>query len=125
MKLQLDQNPGLELVTAQGNGFIEIRGRRHERSVVVFGEQIIETWNVASFAALEAEHFAQLAELGAAVTLIGTGQCQRFPSPALLRPLIEAGRGFEIMDTAAACRTYNLLAAEGRQVCAALIIEKR
>ena len=57
------------------------------------------------------------------VTLLGTGARQRFPAPALLRPLIEAGRGVEVMDTHAACRTYNVLVAEGRTVVAALIIE--
>jgi len=54
--------------------------------------------------------------------LIGTGTVQRFPDPVALRPLIEAGIGFEIMSTPAACRTYNILVAEDRQVVAALIV---
>ena len=54
--------------------------------------------------------------------ILGTGASQKFPPPATLRPLIEAGIGFEIMDTAAACRTYNILVAEDRNVAAALII---
>jgi uncharacterized protein len=57
------------------------------------------------------------------VQLLGTGRRQRFPPAALLRPLIEAGRSVEIMDTGAACRTYNILLAEGRAVAAALIVE--
>jgi uncharacterized protein len=74
-------------------------------------------------AALTAEHLAQLTAFPCDVLLLGTGRRQRFPAPALLRPLIESGRGYEIMDTAAACRTYNILVAEGRIVLAALIIE--
>ena len=55
--------------------------------------------------------------------LFGTGRCQRFPRPELLRPFMAARIGVEIMDTAAACRTYNILALEGRNVAAALLIE--
>jgi uncharacterized protein len=55
--------------------------------------------------------------------LLGTGARQRFPAPRLLRPLIEAGIGCEVMDLAAACRTYTILVAEGRRVAAALLIE--
>ena len=75
------------------------------------------------FDALATEHLTQLAAFSCDVLLLGTGLRQRFPSPALLRPLIESGRGFEIMDTAAACRTYNILVGEGRIVLAALIVE--
>ncbi|WP_417066684.1 Mth938-like domain-containing protein [Niveibacterium terrae] len=123
MKLLLEQNPGLELISAQGPGYVEINGRRYENSLIVLPDRVLDDWRVTDFASLAAANCTRLAELGAAITLIGTGERQRFPSPALLRGLIEAGRGFEIMDTAAACRTYNILASEGRDVCAALLIE--
>ena len=55
--------------------------------------------------------------------MLGTGQRQRFPAPELLRPLVEAGIGFEIMDLAAACRTFNVLALEKRAVAAALLVD--
>ena len=61
-----------------------------------------------------------LATLKVEIILLGTGAAQRFPAPATLRPLVDAGIGFEIMDTFAACRTYNILVAEDRRVAAAL-----
>lgn len=120
MKLLLEQ--ASEAVNAQGPGFIQIAGQRYEHSLILLPDRVL-AWEVPGFASLTAEHFAALAAQGAPLTLIGTGEHQRFPSPALLRPLIEAGRGFEIMSTAAACRTWNILSAEGRDVCAALIVE--
>jgi len=86
-------------------------------------EHMDENWGPAAFALLEAIHLAPLAVLGCDVLLLGTGTRQHFPSTTLLRPLIEAGRPIEIMDTQAACRTYNILVAEGRLVAAALIVE--
>ena len=64
-------------------------------------------------------HLTQLNEL----IIIGTGKRQRFPKPELLKTLIEAKIGFEVMDSQAACRTYNILVGEGRQVLLALIVE--
>lgn len=123
MKLNLDQVAGLNLITACGPGFLAINGQRHERSLVV-GPKLLETaWEVSEFDALTTEAFAALCEHQAVITLIGTGSRQRFPPLHLLRPLIDAQRGFEVMDTAAACRTYNILAGEGRSVIAALIVE--
>jgi uncharacterized protein len=57
------------------------------------------------------------------VALLGTGSRQRFPHPRLSRALSEARIGLEVMTTAAACRTYNILMAEGRKVAAALLLE--
>jgi uncharacterized protein len=78
---------------------------------------------VKSYADLEAHHFSQLIDLKPELILIGTGKRQRFPKPELLKALISAKIGFEIMDSQAACRTYNILVGEGRQVLLALIVE--
>ncbi|GAA5183131.1 Mth938-like domain-containing protein [Niveibacterium umoris] len=123
MKLNLDLAAGINVITGHGDGFLKINGERHEGSLLVGPKLLDPAWGKPSMEALTADDFAALALLEAGITLIGTGRRQRFPSPSLLRPLIEAQRGFEIMDTAAACRTYNILAAEGRSVIAALIVE--
>ena len=68
------------------------------------------------------DDFATLAGLGAEILLLGTGNSLRFPSPALLQPLMAARTGLEVMDTRAACRTFNILAAEGRKVAAAILL---
>ena len=80
-------------------------------------------WPIQSFDSLEAFDFAKMVDLKPELILIGTGSRQRFPKPELLKALIEAKIGFEFMDSQAACRTYNILVGEGRQVLLALIVE--
>jgi len=122
MKLQPDK-PDVQTLTAHGPGWVAINNERVEQSVVLGsrGERFV--WHCARFEELGPEHFAQLAEIGAETVIFGSGARIRFPQPAWLRPLIDRRIGLETMDTAAACRTYNILAAEGRHVLAALLVE--
>jgi uncharacterized protein len=125
LKLHPDK-PGTQqhIVTACEAGRIVINGRQLTRSLLLLPDRLDEEWGPVAYDHLALEHLSALTAYSCDVVLIGTGIRQRFPAPALLRPLIEAGRGFEIMDTAAACRTYNILVAEGRLALAALIIEQ-
>lgn len=123
MKLHPDLPGPQHVVTACESGSIAVNGRVLTRSLLLLPEHLDTSWGPDTFDALAIDHLAQLTTFTCDVLLLGTGLRQRFPAPALLRPLIESGRGFEIMDTAAACRTYNILVAEGRIVLAALIIE--
>lgn len=123
LKLHADTRNAQHTVTAYGQDYVAVNGRILRRSLLLLPDSIDETWGPDSFAALAQEHLAPLVPLSSDVLLLGTGMRQRFPPPALLRPLIEAGRSIEIMDTPAACRTYNILVAEGRRVAAALIVE--
>jgi uncharacterized protein len=123
LKLHADSPSTLHVVTAYSAGQVAVNGRTLARSLLLMPDRLDESWGPDTFAALAEVHLEPLAVLPCDVLLIGTGARQRFPSPALLRPLIEAGRGFEVMDTPAACRTYNILVAEGRVVAAALIVE--
>jgi uncharacterized protein len=81
-------------------------------------------WNVEDQTELSVEHFAKLAALKPELVIIGTGKQQLFLKPNLLQPLIQAKIGFEMMDSQAACRTYNILMSEGRKVLAAILLEK-
>ena len=72
--------------------------------------------------ALTADHLALLVGLGREIVLLGTGARLRFPHPEILKPLIQAGIGVEVMDVQAACRTYNILMAEERRIAAALLL---
>ena len=110
-------------VTGYGDHHVSVNGRELRRSLLLMPDYLDEAWGPVRFAELADLHLARLATLRCDVLLLGTGLRQRFPSPALLRPLLEAGRGIEVMDTRAACRTYNILIAEGRVVAAALIVE--
>ena len=84
-------------------------------------DRIVEGWAAAGFAGLDQAEMRRLVELAPELVLLGTGARQRFPAAALLGPLLDARIGFEIMDLQAACRTYNILMAEGRRVAAALL----
>lgn len=122
MKLHLS-NPGdTKLFTAHGADHVMVNGERHERSIVVLSEEVRSDWVVAGFDELTEAHFAYFVALKPDVLLLGTGATQRFPHPRLYRALTDAGIGVECMDTAAACRTYNILVAEDRKVVAAILL---
>jgi uncharacterized protein len=123
MKLHSDNRSGQLSVSSVGADHVVIAGQRYTRSLLLVGNQVDATWGPDTFAGLNESHFAALAELTGHILLLGTGSRQHFPAPALLRPLIDAGLAVDAMDTGAACRTYNILAAEGRAVAAALIVE--
>ena len=120
MKLHLANSDGRNAITGYGTGYVEINGKRYETSVVVQPTSIETDWIQGAGRDIGLDGIAILATLEVEIVLLGTGATQRFPAPATLRPLIEAGIGFEIMDTNAACRTYNILVAENRRVAAAL-----
>jgi uncharacterized protein len=122
MKLQPDTFD-VQAITGYGPGWVGVNGEKITHSVIVAsgGERI--AWNASRFEDLGPEHFAQIAKLGVEVAIFGSGARIRFPRPAWLAPLIDAQVGLETMDTAAACRTYNILAQEGRRVAVALLLE--
>ncbi len=122
MKLHLSGPSTRNTVTGYGPGYVAINGQRHERSLIVLPERLVLDWPAASFEALAAEHLAAVAALDPEIVLLGTGARLCFPRPELTRPLAQAGIGLEVMDTQAACRTYNILAAESRRVAAALLL---
>ncbi len=122
MKLQPDRSLA-PTITGHGPGWVAVNGERIDHSVVIdsTGQRI--AWPAARFEDLTQAHFAQLAELEVEVVIFGSGGRIRFPRPAWLAPLAARRIGLETMDTAAACRTYNILAQEGRTVAAALLLE--
>ena len=122
MKFQLDHPAGLNLFSSHGNGYVAVNGQRFERSLIVTPAQVIEQQLPATLAALATAHFEFLRGLNPEIVLLGTGATLRFPSPALGRCLAAARIGLEVMDSSAACRTYNILVAEGRNVVAAVLI---
>jgi uncharacterized protein len=122
MKLHLAGTAGLNLFTSYGEDFVSVNGQRHSVSLIVLRDRLIVPWEPASFDQIRAEHVASVAPLGCDIVILGTGPTQRFPSAPVMAPLIEARIGFEVMSTQAACRTYNILAAEDRKVAAVLVL---
>jgi uncharacterized protein len=122
MKLHLEGPTSQNMFSGYGPGYVSVNGTRHERSIVVMHDRLLADWAPSSVDALGAEHLAPLAALELEVILLGTGEKLRFPKPEVMRPIIEARIGFEVMDVQAAARTYNILLAEGRRVAAALLL---
>ena len=121
MKFHLANATG-NTVTGLGAGWVRIGATEYRANLVLLPDAIIADWAPGGFDGLTEADFAQLAAAKPDVALLGTGATLRFPPPRLTRALVEAGIGLEVMDTAAACRTYNILAAEGRKVAAGLLI---
>lgn len=91
-------------------------------SLIISPVKLIRNWPPRSFDELTRAHFEQLSALEPEIVLFGSGSTLRWPDPALLSPLINNGIGVEVMDTGAACRTYNILMADGRNFVAALLM---
>jgi uncharacterized protein len=122
MKFSLDDPSDGFIVDAYEPGRVTINGIAHERSILVLPDRIVTDWDPQSVAELSAEQLRFVAELRPDVVLLGTGLEQLFLPPALYAPILEQGIGIEMMDTASACRTYNILATEGRRVAAILML---
>ena len=122
MKFQPDIPEGVNAITRHERGRIVVGGAVIEHAAVVPWSGAVLDWEAPAFAALTAAHFERLLALEPEVVIFGSGERLRFPPPALLRALIERGIGVETMDSGAACRTYNILASEGRRVVAALLL---
>jgi uncharacterized protein len=117
------QAPTSNVVTGCGDGWVRVGVDEYRAGIVILPDRVITGWAPAGFEALAADDFAGLLASEPEIVLLGTGSHQRFPHPRLLAPLIDAHVGVEVMDTHAACRTFNILVAEDRRVAAALAIE--
>lgn len=117
--MALRQPPSID---AYGGGGFRVSGQRREGSLLIVADEPRD-WPVASLAELRPEHLAEVVALGREVefVLLGVGPSVAPPPKAVRAALQAAGIGLEVMDTATAARVYNVLAAEGRRVAAALI----
>lgn len=122
MRFTLDHHPTANLVTHVGPEGIRVGERRISRSVILSAGELIADWPVDAVDMLDEESLAPALALDPEILILGTGERIRFPASALYALLGSRGVGLEVMDTAAACRTYNLLVNEDRPVVAALIL---
>lgn len=120
MKLQPDQSDA-QIISGYGPGWIAVGPEKITHNVILGARGERLPW-AGSYEELGPEHFAQLAALKVEVVIFGSGQRIRFPRPAWVAALAQQRIGVETMDTPAACRTYNILAQEGREVAVALLL---
>jgi uncharacterized protein len=123
MKLHTTPTQQYQTVTAYDDTGVELNAIRYSHSLVVMPEHAPVAWPVTSFESLTANDFAQIDALAPDVVIVGTGARQRFVHPRLTATLTARRVGVECMDNQAACRTYNILMAEGRKVALALILD--
>lgn len=135
MKFTREQAQGLYTIHAYQSGSVILNspdpadGRDEEsrieltESFIISPQQLMQEWGPATLQQIEEGDLTVIAKLQPEILLLGTGQSLQFPDNRLLAAIIELGIGYETMSSPAACRTYNILAAEGRQVAAAIIIE--
>ena len=124
MKFQPDK-PDVQSISGYGPGWVSVLGEKITTSVVIGSRGQRIEWACQSFDDLTPAHFVALAEQGPELVIFGSGGRIRFPKPPWLAPLYAKRIGIETMDTHAACRTYNILAGEGRDVLLALLIETK
>ncbi len=122
MKLHLTNSDGSYLITGYDKGWVEINRQRYSNNLILLPNQLIGNWHVLSFESIQADDFEKVAGLKPDVVLLGTGASHKFIHPKLTTALTKVGISLESMSTDAACRTYNILMSEGRNVLAALIL---
>jgi len=122
VKFHLSTGSG-NVFTGHGTGYVRLGIVEYNDNILVTPEKIVTGWAAGGFDALAPEDFTAIAALEPEVVLLGTGTTMRFPHPRLTRALTDARIGLEVMDTPAACRTFNILAAEGRKVAAAILLD--
>ncbi len=124
MKFQPDVL-GVQSISGYGADWVGVGQEKISASFVLGSRGERFNWDCEAFEDLTPAHFLQLAELKTELVIFGSGQTIRFPKPDWIRPLIERQTGIETMDVQAACRTYNILASEGRHVAVALLLERK
>jgi len=123
MKLHLETGAGgQQLIRGYATGHVTVNDVVYRQSLIVLPDQIIADWAPQIWAEIEAAHLGQIAALRPEIILIGTGTARHQLPPHVLEPLVSGGLGWELMDTGAACRTYNILMGEGRRVAAGLLM---
>lgn len=122
MKFSEDNNSENNNIHSYGEGFVQIQDKQVNTSVVISATQLISDWEPNTFAELKAEHCEILFSTQADVIILGTGKHQCFPERDILRLFAQQQIGVEVMDTASACRTFNILLSEDRNVVAALFM---
>jgi len=122
VKLQLELTGDVRLITAHGDGWIAIDGERHEQNLILTPDAAHPGWLETGWSSFDAAAVEQLLAHQPELILLGSGPTLVWPPAAALQRLTQSGIGFEVMALPAACRTYNVLASEGRRVVAGLVL---
>jgi len=122
MKVSLDKGTATYRIRGYGPGLVTVNETDYTENLVVLPDTLIADWHGHTVAELTEQHFEAIMEHSPEIILLGTGRSQIFPPVRLMAALGRRGIGLETMDTAAACRTFNVLMSEDRHVAAALMM---
>lgn len=122
MKINLDAEQSGNAISAYAPGVIRIAEREFRQPCVITADAVHLDLLPASISEIDAEHCSALINLDIEIILLGSGAKQQFIDSSLMRSMAERGVALEIMDTGAACRSFNILLAESRSVAAALFM---
>ena len=109
-------------ITSYDENMLQVNGKNFYSSLIIASNELKTDWPPQSIETLNSEHFSKIIEMNPELVIIGTGRTLIFPPVETYAELIKLGVGVEIMDTGAACRTYNILTGEGRHVVCGLIL---
>ena len=122
MKFAEDHNNSRYKITGYDSESVEINGLPHKHAFILSPMELVDDWEPQDIASLKTEHFEVFYEMKPEVIILGTGVKQIFPDREIFKYLVQNRIGYEIMDTQAACRTFNIIMAEGRTVVAGMFI---
>jgi len=122
MKFAQDSQDEGYVITAYDDNSVSINGKSFSQSLIVSTLQLKDDWNLTSIKSLQTSHIEQILTLKPELIIIGTGDRLIFPAVEAYAAIIQQGIGVDFMDTGAACRTYNILMSEGRDVVAGLVL---
>ena len=121
MQITEEKTTGLNVITSYGEGYISVSEKPYRHSLIISPNQLITDWKITEPAQLSYDSLIVIENWEPDIVLLGTGPHQIFPESDLMFRFLQQGIGCEIMDSAAACRTYNILMSESRKVVAALL----
>lgn len=122
MKFAQDNQDEGYFITAYSDDSVSINGKPFQQSFIITPTTLEENWAITSIDQLMQSHIDQILALSPELILIGTGEKLVFPAVELYSSIIQHGIGVDFMDTGAACRTYNILMSEDRDVVAGIIL---
>jgi len=122
MRFDLDTSSATYNIKGYEDGAVTVNEKTYQHSLIISPEKLITSWPISSISEFSEEDCKKLLTLNPELVLLGTGHELCFPAIKLIVPFQQHGIGFEAMTTQAACRTYNVLVAEGRKVVAGLIL---
>ena len=123
MKFAEDHNSANYKISGYDTQSIGINGLPHTKSLVISPMELLQDWEPSKYSELNEQHLDDIFAMQPEIIILGTGLKQIFPPAEILRRLAKEQIGFEIMDTQAACRTFNILMAEDRTVVAGMFLE--